>query len=117
MKLDFIYSKYLLTLAIFLCVTGCATYNVHKGFSHHAKACTPYFKNGRSPTATFGGTMADVYYIYSAGAVLFKPDPPDASLTMFVISALDLPLSFLADLVLVPVSIPRDIVRVAKCSD
>ena len=102
-------------VVLLICLTSCATYNVQKEFSRYAKSCTPYFENGKSPTATYGGTISDVYYIYRAGAVLFKNQPPEASLTVFVIAAVDLPFSMIFDTVLLPMSIPRDLIRIANC--
>lgn len=110
------YSKYLLIAATFICLTSCATINVQKEFSRHTKACTPYFKNNRNPTATYGGAIADVYFISAAVAQLADEDPPEATLTILVLATADLPFSFLLDTVLIPVSIPRDVIRIAKCS-
>lgn len=94
-------------LTFLLGSTGCATFLVLDGQFHQGATnpCDP-------PKYTFGGTATDIGVIIVSAKNQQESVP--FSLLMFSAAAVDLPFSFVADTVVLPYTVSRDL---SKCAE
>jgi uncharacterized protein YceK len=96
--------KSIFILTIVLLISGCAT-----TMRYTASGAKPACKQ---PPYVYGGTYID-WYMITRGVDDSGPD--DTLVTEKIIGVVDLPLSVIADSVLLPVSIPMEMNRKNKC--
>jgi len=96
-------------------ITGCASISVQSDYSERTNNCIPYFEEFGTVTATYGGTILDGYIISAVISSAADGHLTDAGGAALILASIDLPLSFALDTALLPISIPRDIIFLAKC--
>jgi len=106
----------LITVMTIVCITACASISVQTAYSEQTKKCTPYFEEVGIATASYGGTILDGYIISSAIISATDGHLTDAGAAALILASIDLPLSFVLDTALLPISIPRDTIYLGKCT-